>query len=288
MEKHYRFAGIDLTVRLEDSLMYQDERQLGAFRRETAENAHVYEVSVVPALEIPEGKPLASLPGACIYGVDGGYVRCHGAGAGKPENAYMCSEHRRNRHRIFLKEEMVSGRVSARLVLNGLDVEHLVSSSGGVILHASYIGCQGKAILFTAPSETGKSTQAELWKTHRGANIINGDRTALILEEGTVSAAGLPFAGSSGYCENRTLPLGAVVYLKQAPRTSIRPLTGREAFRRVWEGCCVNSWNRSDVESAVSMVERILGQVPVYELACTPDESAVKALEAQLRKQVNL
>ena len=33
-----------------------------------------------------------------------------------------------------------------------------------VILHASYIDWDGSAILFTGPSGTGKSTQAELWE----------------------------------------------------------------------------------------------------------------------------
>lgn len=288
MEKHYRFAGIDLTVRLEDGRMYHDDRQLANFRAEQAENPHYYDVSVVPALKLPEGRLIADHPAACIYAVDGGYVRYHGARKEKPESAFLLSEHREKIHEIAVPESITSGVVNARLVLNGLDVEHLVASSGGVILHASYIAWQGKAIVFTAPSETGKTTQAELWKTHRGAEIINGDRVALIRENGILCAAGLPFAGSSPYCENVTMPLGAVVYLKQAPMTAIRDLRGREAFRRVWEGCCVNTWNRGDVERAVNLVEGILAQVPVFELACTPDESAVAALEAQLRKQVSL
>lgn len=288
MEKHYRFAGIDLTVRLEDSRMYRDDLQLAAFRAEKGADPHCYHVSVVPDLKPPEGNLLAESSAALIYGVEGGYVRYHGARKDKPGTAFLRSEHREKYHEITVPESMASGMVSARLVLNGLDVEHLVASSGGVILHASYIEYGGRAIVFTAQSETGKTTQAELWKTHRGADIINGDRVALIREAGRICAAGLPFAGSSRYCKNVTLPLVAVVYLKQAPETTACTLRGLKAFSRVWEGCCLNTWNRSDVESAVSIVEEILAQVPVVELACTPDESAVKALETQLRKQVSL
>lgn len=268
--------------------MYRDDLQLMAFRVDHVTNPHCYHVTVAPALEPPTGMELACLPGSRIYAADGGYVRYHGPVQEHAGGAYAQAIHRGKQHEITLTEELVSGVISARLVLNALDVEHLVSSAGGVILHASYIEWEGKAIVFTAPSGTGKSTQAELWKARRGARIINGDRAVLIPKNGRICAAGLPFSGSSPYCKNRTLPLEAVVYLGQAPATAIRRLHGAEAFRRIWEGCSVNTWNREDMEHAAGLVESLLGQVAVYELACTPDETAVEALEQHLRKQVSV
>lgn len=285
MEKYYRFAGIELAVSIPQARMYHNDLQLAAFRTDRVSAPHRYVIAVKPSLEPPGGPELATLPGSRIFADGDGYARYYGALDNCPDGAYCRGVHRGKIHEITLTEAMVPGTVSARLVLNALDVEHLVAASGGVILHAAYIARGGKAIVFTAPPETGKSTQAELWKIHRGAEIINGDRAVLLQENGVVCAAGLPFSGSSPYCGNQTLPLAAVVYLRQAPETSIRRLRGAEAFRRVWEGCCVNTWNREDVSAASGLVETLLGQVPVYELACTPDESAVNALEAQLRKQ---
>lgn len=286
MEKYYRFAGIDLAVDIEPERMYSDDLQLAAFRVNQVQNPHRYRACVVSSLKAPEGRELAVLPGSRVYAAQDGYMRYQGAVRENLNSAYACAVHQGKNHEITLTKKMVPGMISARLVMNALDVEHLVSSAGGVILHASYIVWQDRAILFTAPSETGKSTQAELWKCHRGAEIINGDRAALIVGNGQVCAAGLPFSGSSRYCGNRTVPLAAVVYLRQAPATTIRRLRGAEAFRRVWEGCCVNTWNREDMEASAGLVESLLGQAAVYELACTPDETAVEALEEQLRKQV--
>ena len=286
MEKYYRFAGIDLAVDIDENHMYRDDLQLTAFRTDQVQNPHRYPVSVVSALEPPEGEEICTMPNARVYAADGGYVRYHGPLQENLGGAHIRAEHLGRLHKVTLTEAMAPGMVSARMVLNALDVEHLVASEGGVILHASCIGWNGKAIVFTAPSGTGKTTQAELWETHRDAEIINGDRAALVLRDGYIFAAGLPFSGSSPYCKNRTLPLTAVVYLKQAPQTTIRKLRGLEAFRKVWEGCCVNTWNREDVHKASGLVEMLLQQVPVYELACTPDETAVEALEKQLRKQV--
>ncbi len=286
MEKYYHFSGIELAVSLPEERMYRDDLQLAPFRTDRVNDPHRCEVRVEPDLELPAEQELATLPGSRVYawGEDG-YVRYLGAVEADVAQAYCRAAHRGKHHAITLTASHVTGAVSARLVLNGLDVEHLVSQAGGVILHASYIDWEGKAILFTAPSGTGKSTQAELWKTYRNAEIINGDRAVILPREGQLFAGGLPFSGSSPYCKDRTLPLGAVVYLKQAPKTAIRSLKGLEAFRRIWEGVCVNSWNRQDVDTAVGLVEALLGQVSVLELACTPDETAVKALEAQLRKQ---
>ena len=140
----------------------------------------------------------------------------------------------------------------------------------------------GKAILFTAPSETGKSTQADLWHRLRGAAIHNGDRSAVRWQDGRAYACGVPFAGSSQICENVTLPLAAIVYLRQAPETTIRRLRGAESFRCLWEGCSVNTWDRADVDRISETVLQVLTAVPVFELACTPDESAILALEGVL------
>ena len=51
-------------------------------------------------------------------------------------------------------------------VLSGMMMESLLLARGHAVLHASAIRVGGQAILFTAPSGTGKSTQAELWSRH--------------------------------------------------------------------------------------------------------------------------
>lgn len=287
MEKYYRFAGIDLAIEIDDARMYENDLQLGAFRVDRADAPHRYTVAA-DAIAPPGGRELICQPGFRIYQAPGGYVRYQVGEQKDPTAAFFRAEHRGKTHRVTIRRDQVPGTISARLVLNALDVEHLVASSGGVILHASFIQWQGQAILFTAPSETGKTTQAELWKEFRSARVINGDRAVILEKDGVFHASGLPFSGSSRYCGNCTIPLAAVVYLRQAPATSIRRLRGVESFCRVWEGCCVNSWHQEDVQAATGLVQKLIGCVDIYELSCTPDETAVNALEQQLRRQVNL
>ena len=114
--------------------------------------------------------------------------------------------------------------------------------------------------------------------------MINGDRIMLRSGQYGWEAVGIPFCGSSGIRENRILPLAAVVALSQAPVTAVAPLTGVRAFRKIWEGCTLQTWNRQDVDRCAGYVEALLGSVPVFHLACTPDISAVEALEAVLNQ----
>ena len=102
-----------------------------------------------------------------------------------------------------------------------------------LLMHASYIEVDGEAILFTAPCGTGKSTQAELWRKFAGATVINGDKAGVSCIDGRFFACGVPFCGTSGICENKTLPLKAIVELGQSKQNTVRRLTGISGLQAV-------------------------------------------------------
>ena len=282
MKKYYSFAGVEVEIDIPAPWMYENERHLASFGVASVDDPYVFQFELVEQMLPPESECVYHASGMQVY-ADG--VRYHGSVAESWDLAYaqiLCSG---RHHRVLLDKSQCPGRVGVSAVLTALGAEHLIARAGGFVFHSSYIEVGGKAILFTAPSETGKSTQADLWHRLRGAAIHNGDRSAVRWVNGGAYACGIPFAGSSSYCENVTLPLSAIVYLKQAPQTTIRRLKGAEAFRRVWEGCSVNTWDRTDVALISETVTKILSAVPVLELACTPDESAIIALEGVLSNE---
>lgn len=284
MKKYYQFAGIELEIQMPESIMYTRDGMLAPFRREGADAPHRFSFHMVDALRPPEGMCIADSPSLLVYSRLDRTVRYLGAVQKGWEGAYLRAEHRGMEHRVELLRQHFPEGPGIKTVLNSIAAEHLLASRHGVILHASYIDWQGQGILFSAPSGTGKSTQAELWRVHRGAEIINGDRTAVVAEGAAVQACGIPYAGSSQICKDRTLPLCAIVCLKQAQHTTVRRLSGAEAFRRIWEECSINTWDTADMRDASETVARVLAAVPIFELACTPDISAVEALEGVLPK----
>lgn len=150
-----------------------------------------------------------------------------------------------------------------------------------LIFHASYIEHEGSGILFTAPSGTGKSTQAELWRVHRGARVLNGDKAGVTLREMPMTH-GLPFAGTSKICENVSLPLRGIVVLSQAPVNSIQRLRPSEAVAALCSNLFVDQVIPEEWSLALNLLLDLVAAVPVYALACTPDERAVQTLEQAL------
>lgn len=282
MERCYSIAGIRFQVRCPEKWMYREDGVLTGFRCDLTDPGHILEFAVVRELAPPEGMLVFSQPDKQVYRDGAAQIRYDGAVSESLTGAYMRICREGTYSRIQVREDAIRGHITPKLVLNALEAEHRLVEAGAFLLHASYICCQGKAILFTAPSGTGKSTQADLWCRLRGARLINGDRAAVSADPSGITVHGIPFAGSSGVFENESYPLSAIVYLSQAPQTTLAPLTGVRAFRAVWEGCSVNVWNPEDISVCTETVLETVQRVPVYHLACTPDESAVKALEQEL------
>lgn len=163
-------------------------------------------------------------------------------------------------------------------------VETLLLTGGGLLLHAALIRTAAGAVAFTAPPGTGKSTQAELWRRHRGADILNGDRAGLMPREDGWGAWGLPCAGSSGIYRNEGAPLAAVAVVRRSPDNRVTPLGPARAFAALLPEICVHRWDRDFTEEAVTALEALVTRVPVYTLECRPDRGAVEALAAALEK----
>lgn len=281
--RYYQFAGLEFQIEILEACVYTEERNLASFRVDAVEDPHKFVFTYVEELTEPKGEPYVKTPSFALYGNPEEHIRYIGGAA-----PYIRADHKDKQHFVQVKKNPYNERIGVKTVLESLEIEHLVARNYGYVFHCAYIDYRGKAILFTAPSETGKSTQADLWHTHRGAEIINGDRAVVRLVDGVLMAEGIPFSGSSTYCNKRSLPVAAIVYLGQAPQTTIRKMRGYEAFSKIWEGISANTWDKTDMERVSYVVQKTAEAIPMFHLPCTPDESAIIVLEEALRKQAIL
>lgn len=167
-----------------------------------------------------------------------------------------------------------------------LGFERLLVRERRLCFHAACVRTELGGLLFSGPSGIGKSTQAELWCRYRKSKLINGDRPILSNEGGTWLAWGSPYAGSSRCYVNENCSVTAIVMLRQAPVCSLNRLNTAQAFRKVYAGLTVNSWDRDFVTKACDLAMELVSQVPVFEFGCTPDEQAVDYLERRLREEL--
>lgn len=184
----------------------------------------------------------------------------------------------------WLKEEIDRGNH----LENFFCIENLLMKFDAMILHSCHIQKSRQAILFTAPSGTGKSTQGELWRVHRGAEIINGDRTIIRKKNGIWYAYGAPFCGTSNIHLNRQAPIKAIIVLKQAPEDHVERLYGHQAFLSIYSELTVNSWDDIFVQNALNWVTELLEDIKIYRFLCTKNPEAVDTLESVLYEKIAL
>ncbi len=148
-----------------------------------------------------------------------------------------------------------------------------------VLVHASLVDIpEVGGLLFVGASGVGKTTQAVLWALHRRAQIINGDKVFLGLREdapGKVMAYGSPWKGSSPFSVNRRVPLRAIVALERRQESYIRRLSDMEVLMSYVPRVFMPGWDPRLTEQVMGTLDEMLPLVPVYEMSCRPDVSAV-------------
>ena len=171
------------------------------------------------------------------------------------------------------------GKIWTRLVFTFIGIEEILAKNNSALFHSSYLDMGGEALLFTGPCGMGKSTQANLWAKHRGLKIVNGDKSLLYFKDGKARVGGLPYSGSSTFCENIDMPIKAIVKLSQAPYNKVEKLDSINAFFGIYNGCYPIAYSKEIMNMQMNFAERFAQKVFVCHLACLPDESAVKCLE---------
>ncbi len=171
---------------------------------------------------------------------------------------------------------------SSLFVFNNQVMEKMLLLKDAFILHCSFILYNGKAILFSAPSGTGKSTQAALWENYGGALIVNGDRAVVRKTGGVWRAYGLPMCGSSDICLNKSAPIEAVVLLSKAPDNILRRADLKTAIKRMYRECTVNVWDGKAVSRVIEMLTDLYSETTIYTYACTKDSEAVDVLKTEI------
>ena len=147
----------------------------------------------------------------------------------------------------------------------------------GLMLHASAAALGGRAYLFSGPCGRGKSTHTRLWQQTFGeaVQVFNDDKPALRRLDGRWYAYGTPWCGKDGINKNEKWPLAGICFLKQAKQNRIQRLTPAKALPLLL-GQTLHRLSPENMNLLLTHVDRLLREVPVYELENTPTESAAR------------
>lgn len=260
-----------------------EEMSPGNILGAVSEPEYTYNIEFSEKLPEPPGKLIAKRQDLLVY--RNGMRESRLIGVKGRKKPYACYCETSEDHAVITLDRNEIKDLHVDPVFTSLfALEKRLIRKGQMILHCAYTEYRGEAILFSAPSETGKTTQAGLWEQYRGSRTVNGDRALLGKTGGMWTAQGWPVCGTSPVCSNETFPVRAVVMLSQAAENHAEQLTPGQAFPLLYSQITVNKWNTEDHIHAMDLAEDFLGSVPVYHLGCTISEEAVECLEKVMAK----
>lgn len=168
---------------------------------------------------------------------------------------------------------------------------------GRVLFHGVALEFCGMAYLLCAPSGTGKSTHAKLWRSHLGKDvrILNGDKPFVGSPAGvqecdastSIVAYGSPWMGKEGWGANASAPLGGICMLGRA--NGDRPCAAHVDPARVLPLLSTsvympqNPVARIGVAQAIDAISRT---VPVFEARVAIDEYSVQVVRDALTQGI--
>lgn len=147
-----------------------------------------------------------------------------------------------------------------------------------VAVHTSTIQYKGKAVFFLGESGTGKSTHTRLWRENiEGAVLLNDDSPILRIIDGKPWVFGSPWSGKTPCYKKESYPLAACVRLSQAPYNKIKKLNVVQGYGSLHPSCppCF-AYDEALYDHISGVLSNLLSNVPVYHLACLPDEAAAR------------
>ncbi len=233
-----------------------------------------YQIELLRSPLCPEGYAVLERKDFSVYRTKDGWLRIYTPLTAEDGCCVACLIRESGKHTLYYPATMWEHYRSYFHCAHLMCGELMLLMQNALLLHSSVVMIEDKTLLFCGASGAGKSTQANLWKQYRNAEILNGDR-ALIMKKGTkFFAGGSIWCGTSRIYRAEQREIAGIFVLKKHTENIIRPLSA-EAFPILFSQTTVNDWDKDFVDKICTIYTDLLSAVPVYELSCRADKEAV-------------
>ena len=142
----------------------------------------------------------------------------------------------------------------------------------------------GRGLIFPGVSGAGKTTLSRQFLARSGANLLSDDRIFVRWQDGAYQAYGTPWPGDAQVAVNARAPLAAILFPAKAAETCIRALSAQAALDRLLPATSILWFEPELLSSQLETCERLLLQIPAFELSWSPATGVVDDVHAFIRQ----
>ncbi len=185
----------------------------------------------------------------------------------------ICEDDLIRERKYSIEQKFTEGMIES-LALYRKFLEYAINH-GALILHCSALAMDNKAYLFTAPSGTGKSTHAKLWREVFKDKVvmINDDKPVIRLIGDEFYVYGTPWNGKHRLDSNIRVKIHGICHLKRGKENSIKSINPKDMLMVL-----INQTLRPETEEMAenlfSLLDKLLLKVPLFELYCNISKNA--------------
>jgi hypothetical protein len=186
--------------------------------------------------------------------------------------------------------------------LDELLIMHRLTQEKAIELHGcGIVRADGTGNLFVGHSGAGKSTTTRLWTAGEDVEVLSDDRIIVRRDRGkqvphrrcapvrndrgnfsrddrTIRMYGTPWHGEAMYASPNSAPLARIFVLEHGHGNVITRLSPSQAVAELFARAFVPFHRHEYVESALSFLEEVVEEIPVYRYAFQPNEAAVEVV----------
>ncbi|MBU0763770.1 MAG: hypothetical protein KJ607_02930 [Bacteroidetes bacterium] len=155
--------------------------------------------------------------------------------------------------------------------LGPIIIYYTVNARQGAILHASAVTSGQGGFIFMGYSGTGKTTMIGLWKNK--ARIINDDKIIVRYISDNFYMFNSPLYKND---QPKKSLISRIYLLKQGAKNDAVRLSPTEAFSRIMALSIQHDYNKVLINNLLNVLERVVTDLPVYELEFVPDKSVTE------------
>ncbi|MBQ8979037.1 MAG: hypothetical protein IJ080_04645 [Oscillospiraceae bacterium] len=163
--------------------------------------------------------------------------------------------------------------------------EYLVSFDT-FLFHGSALAVDGECYIFTAPSGTGKSTHARLWRELLGDKVImvNDDKPLIRVTKERSFAYGTPYDGKHRLSTDICMPIRAICHITRSEDNFITPLSPKQMLPTLLSQC-YHPRNAAGMAKTLDLLGCLSANTAFYRLGANMDISAAKLSYETMRKK---